>query len=100
LASSLSAGLDYVKPQTNQQCTKARRLPLLSISLVVIAGLAWLFVADEFGLSVFQQQKSSLLLQVGAVNGNTLGDGQIWRLLTSIDRACPGKPGRAGYLKR
>ena len=62
---------------------QATRLPLLSISLVVIAGLAWLFVADEFGLSMFQQQKSSLLLQVGAVNGKTLGDGQIWRLLTT-----------------
>ncbi len=59
------------------------RLPLLSISLLLIAGVAWLLVANQFGLSVFQQQKSSLLLQVGAVNGETLGNGQIWRLLTS-----------------
>jgi hypothetical protein len=47
---------------------------------VVIAGLAWLLVANQFGLSVFQQQKSSLLLQVGAANGNTLGNGQNRRL--------------------
>ena len=59
------------------------KFPLLSISLVVIGSLAWLLVANHFGLSVFQQQKSSLLLQVGAVNGKTLGNGQVWRLLTS-----------------
>lgn len=59
------------------------RLPLLSISLVVIACLAWLVVANHFGLSMFQQQKSSLLLKVGAVNGKTLGTGEVWRLLTS-----------------
>jgi membrane associated rhomboid family serine protease len=60
-----------------------QRLPLLSISLVVITGVAWFLVVNQFGLSVFQQQKSALLLQVGAVNGETLGNGQIWRLLTS-----------------
>ncbi|MFZ6845458.1 rhomboid family intramembrane serine protease [Undibacterium sp. RuTC16W] len=59
------------------------KFPLLSLTLVLISLFAWFVVASRLGLHAFQSQRSSLLLQVGAVDGVTFESGQVWRLLTS-----------------
>lgn len=59
------------------------KFPLLSLTLVLVSLLAWFVVASRLDLHAFQSQRSSLLLQVGAVDGVTFESGQVWRLLTS-----------------
>jgi rhomboid protease GluP len=59
------------------------KFPLLSATLVLISCIAWVAIATHLRLQPFQSQKSSLLLEVGAVNGATFRSGEVWRLLTS-----------------
>jgi len=60
-----------------------KKIPFLSLSLILLFCLGWLFVAHRFQLGIFQSQSSSLLLQVAAANGMSLEQGQYWRLVTS-----------------
>jgi len=58
-------------------------IPILSAALVAAIAVAWLLVAAHLHQSVFAPQKSSLLLQLGALSGDEFACGQFWRLLTS-----------------
>lgn len=51
--------------------------------LFVAMLVAWFASGQYLGLGWLSSQKSSLLLQVGAVDGATLGQGDFWRLITS-----------------
>ena len=65
------------------QSTLQPKFPILTIALIVSVCIAWALVAMHLHQSFFASQKSSLLLQVGAVDGAGLDRGQSWRLLTS-----------------
>ncbi|MDT7777990.1 MAG: rhomboid protease GluP [Acidobacteriota bacterium] len=57
--------------------------PFATCALVASNLAAWGVVAFVYGLSPFAQQNSSLLLRVGAVNGELLRAGECWRIVTS-----------------
>lgn len=51
------------------------------ICLMIIGG--WILSALHHGLSIFETQKSDLLLSYGAVNAASLQKAEYWRLITS-----------------
>lgn len=59
------------------------RFPFLAIAIVAGIAIAWLLVARHLHLPVLAFQKSSKLLLLGAMNGQSAVDGEWWRLLTS-----------------
>lgn len=58
-------------------------VPYLSIAIVLAIAAAWLLVAMHLHQSVLAVQKSSQLMQLGAINGAALERGEWWRLLAS-----------------
>ncbi len=59
------------------------RFPFLSIAIVAAIAIAWLLVARHLHLPVLAFQKSSNLLLLGAMDGQSALNGEWWRLLTS-----------------
>jgi rhomboid protease GluP len=57
--------------------------PLLTFALIVLNFICWFAVAAYYHLSPFAPHNSTLLLKVGAVNGELLHAGQWWRILSS-----------------
>jgi rhomboid protease GluP len=57
--------------------------PVATCALAAASLLAWFAVAWSYQLPPFGTQNSALLLRSGAVNGETLGAGGWWRILTS-----------------
>jgi rhomboid protease GluP len=57
--------------------------PLLTIILIALNFICWFAVAASFHLSPFAPHNSTLLLKVGAVNGELLRAGQWWRIISS-----------------
>jgi membrane associated rhomboid family serine protease len=51
------------------------------VCLFIIGG--WLLSALHHGLSLFETQKSNLLLSYGAANGTSLQKAEYWKLITS-----------------
>ena len=62
--------------------SRYRPAPLSAILFVAILA-AWFLSGRFLGLDWLASQKSSLLLQTGAVDGAALGRGEYWLLLTS-----------------
>jgi rhomboid protease GluP len=57
--------------------------PLLTIALIALNFICWFVVSAYYYLSPFAPHNSTLLLKVGAVNGELLHAGQWWRILSS-----------------
>lgn len=57
--------------------------PLVTSTLIVLNLVAWFGVARAYHLNPFAAQHSALLLRVGALNGELLGAGEWWRIITS-----------------
>ena len=57
--------------------------PVATCALIALNLMAWFAVASVYHVSPFSPQHSFLLLKVGAINGELLGAGQWWRLITS-----------------
>ena len=57
--------------------------PLVTSTLIALNLLAWFGVAWAYHLNPFAAQHSALLLRVGALNGELLGAGEWWRIITS-----------------
>ena len=55
----------------------------LSTLLTAMIVLAWLLSAFHLDLPLFSSQRSALLLNIGAIDGATLRQGEIWRLVSS-----------------
>lgn len=51
--------------------------------ICVLIIVAWIISALHHDLSLFQTQKSRLLLSFGAINGESLQRGEYWKLLTA-----------------
>jgi rhomboid protease GluP len=57
--------------------------PTATCALVAANLAAWCAVAYVYGLSPLASHDSELLLRAGAVNGETFGAGECWRVVTS-----------------
>lgn len=57
--------------------------PVATCALIALNLMAWFAVASVYHSSPFSPQHSLRLLEVGAINGELLGAGQWWRLITS-----------------
>ncbi len=70
--------LPYTSPMFQQY-----RLGTLSTVLFVAIVVVWFLSGRYLGLGWFASQNSSLLLQIGAVDGAALSRGEFWRLIAS-----------------
>ncbi|HUQ33445.1 MAG TPA: rhomboid family intramembrane serine protease [Pyrinomonadaceae bacterium] len=71
------------KPAPGMSARRFAGRPLLTISLIALNFICWFAVAASYHLSPFATHNSTLLLKVGAVNGELLRAGQWWRLCSS-----------------
>jgi rhomboid protease GluP len=62
---------------------KISQLPYATISLSLLVTICWVAVALGSGQSLLADQSSQLLLRYGAVNGQLLGQGEFWRIVSS-----------------